>query len=229
MAIKIKLEQFEGPYDLLLKLIKKKELDITKVALSRVTKQYLDYVDKMEEEQAEELSDFLVVATKLLLLKSGEIIPDQQEEVEDQNLEQRLKVYRKFKQASKKIKDLWGENIAFQRQQDLSKYKQEQPPKNLDPKKLHSNMVKLIQQLEPPEPPLQTKVDETISVKEKIDHIRSMLADSDKLNFKQSIQNRENKSELIAGFLALLELVKQYELSLTQKNSFDSISINKTT
>ena len=229
MAIKIKLEQFEGPYDLLLKLIKKKELDITKVALSRVTKQYLEYVDKMEEEQAEELSDFLVVATKLLLLKSGEIIPDQQEEVEDQNLEQRLKVYRKFKQASKKIKDLWGENIAFQRQQDLSKYKQEQPPKNLDPKKLHSNMVKLIQQLEPPEPPLQTKVDETISVKEKIDHIRSMLADSDKLNFKQSIQNRENKSELIAGFLALLELVKQYELSLTQKNSFDSISINKTT
>jgi len=229
MAIKIKLEQFEGPYDLLLKLIKKKELDITKVALSKVTKQYLEYVDKMEEEQAEELSDFLVVATKLLLLKSGEIIPDQQEEVEDQNLEQRLKVYRKFKQASKKIKDLWGENIAFQRQQDLSKYKQEQPPRNLDPKKLHNNMVKLIQQLEPPEPPLQTKVDETISVKEKIDHIRSMLADSDKLNFEQSIQNRENKSELIAGFLALLELVKQYELSLTQKNSFDSISINKTT
>lgn len=229
MSIKIKLEQFEGPYDLLLKLIKKKELDITKVALSKVTNQYLDYVDKLEEEQAEELSDFLVVATKLLLLKSGEIIPDQQEEVEDQNLEQRLKVYRKFKQASKKIKNLWGKNIAFQRQQDLSKYKQEQPPENLDPKKLHNNMVKLIQQLEPPAPPLETKVDETISVKEKIDHIRSMLADSGKLTFEQSIQNRENKSELIAGFLALLELVKQYELSLTQNNSFGSISINKTT
>ncbi|MFB6181478.1 MAG: ScpA family protein [Candidatus Magasanikbacteria bacterium] len=227
MSVKIQLEQFEGPYDLLLKLIKKEELDITKVALSEVTEQYLDYIDKIEEEKTDELSDFLVVATKLLLLKSSHFIPDESEEVDEQKLQQQLKVYKRFKKASENIKELWGENVSYTRKQDLSKYKQDYKPDNLTTAKLNDFMVRLIEELEPTEPPIETKVDTTISVKEKINQIRSLLTGKGNVSLKDSVSEDDNKSELIASFLALLELVKQFDFQFSQRGAFGSINISK--
>lgn len=228
MEVKIELQQFEGPYELLLDLIKKEELEITEIALAEVTEQYLEYLDQVEQNRAQELSDFLVVASKLLLLKSSELIPDvdKQQEVEEQDLRQQLKIYQKYKKVSKKIEQIWGENYAFVRRTEPEYHNEFIPPDNLTQENLKQKYQKKVDEHEPTEPPIETKVDNTLSLKEKIDHIREHIKQTkNNVQFNQTIEDKNNKSELIVGFLAILELAKQEEVRLKQSSIFGSINI----
>ena len=229
MSAEIKLPQFEGPYDLLLKLIRKKELEITEVALSKVTKQYLDQMDKVENKRPEDLSDFLVVAAKLLLLKSSKLLPVfSEEDIEEENLEEQLRVYKRYKEVSQELADRWEEQkISFFREKKKKEFDEFVPPENLTTGNLQKNMESLISDLEPPKPPPQTKVDETISLKEKISHIRDSIKPGKRFHFNEVLADNENKTEVIVGFLALLELFKDGHISLSQKETFNNILIQQ--
>ena len=124
MAHIIKLEKFEGPLDLLLQLIESADLDITEVAIAQVADQFMEYLGQVEEKRPEELADFLVVASRLILIKSRVLLPSLHLEEENDAviLENQLKIYKEYYEASKKIEDiLASKKVLFAREKVLSK------------------------------------------------------------------------------------------------------------
>ena len=108
--LNIKINSFEGPLGLLLQLIEKEEMDITQVSLAKIADQYIEYINEADNINPEEMADFLVVATRLLLIKSKALLPflypEEEEEIKD--LEFQLKMYKEFLEAMKKIEALIG-------------------------------------------------------------------------------------------------------------------------
>ena len=115
----VKLEKFEGPLDLLLQLIEQADLDITEVSIAKVVEQFMIYLEQVEEKNPEELADFLVVAAKLLLIKSRALLPNLflGDEDDGLNLESQLKIYKKYYDASKIIEKILAEKkVLFTRE-----------------------------------------------------------------------------------------------------------------
>ena len=229
MKPEIKLEQFSGPLDLLLSLIKDNKCDISKIALSEVTEQYLRYLDKLEKNKDEELADFLVVGARLLFLKSRMFLPQFAPEEEDgESLEQQLKLYKAFVDASRKVNKLWLNRYR-------STFRIEPPrkktgfiaPLNFSAEAIYQSFIGLIKRLRPLMPLPQTQIDRTISLKERIDKIRKLINTGKKIVFFSLLENAQNKTEVIVSFLALLELVKQKAIIFKQEATFSDISIEK--
>lgn len=229
MNASIKLEQFEGPYDLLLALISEKKLDITEISLSEVTEQFLQHLDGLEMRRAETLADFLVVGTKLLLLKSRMLLPQfAPEEDEGPSLEDQLKLYKAFLDASKKINTLWeGEGHGAFRIEPPRRPEGFVAPANLDSGQLRESMLQLINRLRPPKALPQTQIDRAITMKQKIDHVRTMLSKRSSFSFHEVLDSSQNKTEVIVGFLALLELVKAQVVGLSQDETYGDILIQR--
>ena len=109
----IKIENFEGPLDLLCHLIEKNKLDIFEIKISDITDQYIEYINQMEQMNLEVTSEFLIMASTLLYLKSKTLLPKETEEEEDlteEELLQRIIDYKKYKEISKKLKELYEIN-----------------------------------------------------------------------------------------------------------------------
>ena len=230
MRPEIKLEKFFGPLDLLLSLIKDNQYNISDIALSEVTEQYLRYLDKLEENKAEELADFLIVGARLIFLKSRLLLPQFAPEEDDggQSLEDQLKLYKSFVEASKKINKLWINNLrSVFRMEPPRKRPEFLAPLNLSQDSLRQFMVQLLKRLHPLKPLPQTTIDKAVSLKERLDKIRNLIKQSGKINFFELLGNVKNKTEIIVSFLALLELVKQKTVVFTQDDAFSDILIEK--
>jgi len=227
--IDFKLQQFSGPLDLLLNLIGEEKLDISEVSLSTVTEQYLEYLEKIEEKVPEELADFLLVAAKLLLLKSKRLLPQfTPEEAEGPSLEDQLRLYQAFVKASHKLNKRWLSDLkSYFRVEPPRRPAEFIPPENFNRNSLHESLVKLLKKLQPlPDLP-QTYLGKTVSIKEKIEHIRNLLKKAEKVSFKELLESGASRSEIITSFLALLELVKQENVTLSQQDHFSDILIEK--
>lgn len=227
--MQIKLKKFEGPFDLLLSLIDGNELDISEVAISEVTEQYLEYLDTLEKVKPEELADFLVVATKLLLLKSKLLLPQLGKEEDDgPSLQDQLKLYKAFLEASKNIDKMWmdGRAGAF-RIEPPHRPKEFVPPENLTLESLRESMIQLVNRLTPPKALPQTQIDKAVTMKEKIDRIRQLLKTKKSFSFSEILASGGNKTEVIIGFLALLELVKGRVVGLRQEGVFGEIVVER--
>lgn len=225
----VQLEKFSGPLDLLLNLIGDRQLDITEISLSEITEQYLQYLDKLENNREDELADFLVIGTKLLYLKSRLLLPQFSIEEDDgQSLEEQLRLYKMFVDVSRKVNKLWENKYR-------SIFRIETPrvsedfvvPINLNIKTLYDNMVKLLNRLRPLKPLPETSIDRAVSMKEKLDRIRSILKKNKLINFLELLENSNNRTEIIVCFLAVLELVKQKSVILKQEASFADIAIER--
>lgn len=234
--IDFKLQQFTGPLDLLLNLVGEQKMDISEVSLSTVTEQYLQYLEKLEEDpsadaqgNAEEMADFLLIAARLLLLKSKKLLPLlQPEEDEGPSLEDQLRLYQAFVEASKKLNKRWlsGARADF-RVEPARRPKEFVPPKNLNQQLLQEFFLKLLQRIKPlPELP-QARMDKAVSVRDKIEKIRALLQKAGQLSFKELLGEAHNRSEVIASFLALLELVKAENIILRQKKTFEDIIVER--
>lgn len=226
MKTEFKVGQFSGPLDLLLNLIEEQELDINDIALSQVTEQYLRYLDSMETKKPEELADFLVMAARLLLLKSKKLLPVFEEEEEGPSLAEQLRLYQLFAAAAKRLNKRWADKFKSSFRFEPPRRPAEfAPPKNFTLENLHESMVKLLQRIKPLEPLPQARIDRTISLKEKIAEIRQLLTANGSASFSQALRHSQNKTEIIIGFLALLELVKQRSVTLKQRGAFNEILI----
>lgn len=233
---RIDTELYQGPLDLLLELIEKAELDITKLALAKVTDQYLSYMENLEYENPNEVSSFLVIASKLLQIKSQALLPkqslgipgDEDEEDLGEALTQQLLLYKKFKDIAK-----W---LSERELEGLRTYLRVAPPPkiNFQPKLdltgiTLTDIVQVANEIFSSNKPL-TDLDTVINlpkvtIKEKISIILSHLQSFHKSTFQNLLSNKKSKVELVVTFLALLELVKRHIIIANQTELFGDINL----
>jgi len=228
--INIKLNQFSGPLELLLKMIEKEKMDITEISLSQVTDQYLDYI-KSKEISPDEISDFLVVASRLILIKSRVLLPYLHPE-EDEDTEEftaRLKMYKSFLEASAKLEAQIAQKKAmFARDSNIKNLKEVKfLPANIKPADLKQTfnifLTNLKRQLKPKLE--EQSLEKEIHIEDKILEIRKIIFNKIKINFKQILNKTKSKTEVVVSFLGLLELVKQRDVAVVQNGLFEDILI----
>lgn len=231
-------EKFSGPLGLLLSLIESEEMDITEIALAKIADQYVNYIRSATDIDPEELADFLVVAAKLLFIKSKALLPylysaEEEEEIDD--LEKQLRMYKEFVKASLQVKAQIAKR-SFLFLPPLIKNRRGQfnlpvfsPPAKLTPALLQEQFLKIIAALEKqreaklPEERLEPK----INIEEKISLIKKLLLDKLRVNFSKLLASAATKTEVIVSFLAVLELAKQKELSFEQEELFSEIYLDQ--
>lgn len=229
---RIKLEQFQGPLDLLLRLILEEKLDITEISLAKVTEQFIEYLTQVEELRPEELADFLVVATKLLLIKSRAMLPylNWEEVEEESNLTEQLKLYQEFYHAAEKLAQrLSAKQYSFGRVDNYFSHPEPvfNPPPRLTAQGLQDYFKDALLKLEPIVRLPQAALARTISLKEKIAHLQDHLVDKVQMNFKDLISQSQDRGEVIVTFLALLELIKKQVVCVKQAEYHADIMIEK--
>mgnify|MGYP001266310509 CR=1 FL=1 len=233
----VQTEKFSGPLGLLLSLIEGEEMDITEINLAKIADEYVSYVRQAEGIDPEEMADFLLVAAKLLFIKSKALLPylyaGEEEEAAD-DLEKQLRMYKEFVEASRRVKDLalarrflYLPPLKSRRGQfDLPMFS---PPARLETsamkEALEAVLARLAREEEKklPERVLEPK----INIEEKIGLIRRLLGEGLKLSFSRLLESAGTRTEVIVSFLALLELAKQRELVFEQTELFSEISISK--
>jgi len=227
----VQLPVFEGPMDLLLHLIEEQQLDITKVSLAQVTQQFLDYLARAESINADHLADFLVVAAKLIYIKSTVLLPqpppsDEEEEDVGDDLVRQLILYKQFKEVAGHLRALEEQgNRAFVRVA---------PPVAL-PKTLDLEGITLDDLLQavrealevlPPAPPVNDVVAPLIvTVDEKIELIQTRIARAGRVSFRQLIRKARSRVEVIVTFLAVLEMIKRRLVDARQEALFGDVVI----
>lgn len=228
----VKVEQFEGPLDLLLQLIEQEQLSITSVSLAAVTEQYLARLEQLGERLTPaDLADFLVVAAKLLLIKSQALLPYltwDQEDDED-SLEHQLKIYREYAVAAKGIHQaILKRQFSFSRERLLVKEEVGfAPPASLTAVRLAETFAAIVGNL-PVLPMLpQGTVRRVINIQEKIAHLRKLLEGSPRLQFSHLLRSAKDRTEVIVSFLALLELIKMSDASVRQGELFADIVVER--
>lgn len=223
------LEKFQGPLDLLLGLIDKAKLSITEISLGTVTEQFFKHLANIDDDRSEELADFLVVGTKLVYLKSKELLPRlNPEEDGGPSLAEQLKLYKRYADASKFVNKLWLKNlVGYSHYEPPIKVAGFFPPANAIATALHKSFVNLLRHLKPVDPLPQVSIDRTVSVKQKVQSLYEALQKFKKISFKEMLGGSTNRTDVIVSFLALLELVKQVKAGVTQPDSFGDMQIIK--
>lgn len=229
-----KEQLFEGPLDLLLDLIEKEKLDITDIALAQVADQFITYLENSKENITPEyLSSFLLVAGKLILIKSKAILPmlelEKEEEEDIEKLKARLREYQRFKEISKKIKAFAiRKEMFFSRQSYSGMQIVFCPPKNIAVFDLQKVLESIFNKLPETEKITKHIVKNMISIKDRIEHIRKRLAQRIEITFQEATIGTQNKIEVIITFLAVLELVRKSMVIVEQSDIFGDIKIKKT-
>lgn len=230
MTYAIKLEQFEGPLDLLLQLVESKELDISTVSLATVTEQYLDYLGTIEERFPEELADFLVVATKLLLLKSRLLLPDLPVDDDDEEtLAAQLRIYKDYLDASHSLEAMIAKR-RFLYGRPTGSLKIEpvfSPPPGLAASELREVFREVLVGIEVFISLPEERLRRTVSLQERITDLQALIQENLTVSFKNILAKAESRSEVIVTFLALLELVKRRIVHVRQHEHFGDIAIER--
>lgn len=229
--IEVRIRQFEGPLDLLLQLIEQNQLDISTVALAEVTEQYLGALSGVEQRHPDELADFLVVAAKLLLIKSRILLP--QLDVPDDeglSLQEQLKLYQTFVGVSAHIHKLFRRrHVMYGRAHADTIEPFFAPPDRVSALTLHEAFRAVIEKLEPLTLVSTTTIARTVSLQEKIESIRRLILEQSVVNFRQLLERAQSRMDVIVTFLALLEIVKLRTAVVVQDKNFSEIRIAKTT
>lgn len=246
MELSYKLEKFEGPLDLLLHLIEKNKVNIYDIPIAEITDQYLDYVNHMEEESLDIVSEFLVMAATLLDIKARMLLPkevNEEGEEEDPRTElvQRLLEYKTYKYMSLELKDmeLDADKIFYKSRTVPKEIEQYEEPVDLD-KLLDGLTLSRLQaifdavmkrqqeKIDPVRSSFGTIKKEPVSLEEKIDSVLGYARKHRKFSFRSMLGRQKDKTEIVVTFLAILELMKMGKLHLTQEHLFDDMMMETT-
>jgi segregation and condensation protein A len=224
------LEVFEGPLALLLHLIEKQELDITKVSLAKVTDQYLEYIGQLEHLSADILADFLVVAAKLLLIKSRALLPSApvEEEPEDvgDDLVQRLREYKEVKEAAQHLREREDRGLrAYLRVAPRPRLERNLELEDVSLEALVSALREALILQPPPAQADHVVSPITISISDVIERIESLLLKDSRFSFNRLLRSAGSRTEIIVSFLAVLELVKAHRALVQQEQLFGEIYV----
>jgi segregation and condensation protein A len=227
----VDLDVFQGPLDLLLRLIEREELDITTVSLAVVTDQFLAYLATVRERSAARLADFLLVAGRLLVLKSRVLLPrpdtaddtDEDTVIED-DLVHQLREYKRYKEAAARLREI--------EERGLRAYPRAAPRPHLEPRLVPGEVsvrelmlaFRKVLETRPPLQPVDGVVAPiTVHIGKCITRILDHVAQSPRARFSALLQASRSRLEVIVTFLALLELIKQQRLRVTQEHPFGEI------
>ena len=237
MKYSIKIDEFEGPLDLLLHLIKESNIDMYDISIDEITKQYLDYINSMEELDIEVASEYLVMASELMYLKSKSLLPQTKEENDDtiedeevsrENLINRLIEYQKYKELTKDFKklELDRKDIYTKSPSNLSNITDTKIVNDTDIG--IDDLLKafsMFLERKDKEKPLNTKItNKEYSVKKRKDDIKKYLLTKRKAEFRE-LFDIYTKSYIVVTFMSILELAKEEQVNLKQENNFDNIYI----
>ncbi|MFH0951891.1 MAG: ScpA family protein [Patescibacteria group bacterium] len=227
---KIKIQQFEGPLDLLLHLIEENELDISQISLANVTDQYIALLKQAEDINPDEISDFLLIAAKLLLIKSKTLLPQlaASEDDEGNQLEQQLKMYKVFLDASKDIqRQINKRQFSYMRDTQVFIEPVFYPPRKLESRDMMAIFRAVISNVEPFLAPPPEAIIRKLNIQEKINQIKEKVINQTFIKFSTLLNDSKSKMDIIVTFLALLELVKMHSIAVVQKDRFNEIEIKK--
>ncbi len=228
----VQIPAYEGPLDLLLQLIERAELDITVIALAQVTDQYLTII-RERNLPPDEISAFLVIAAKLLQIKSEALLPrpparEVEEEDPGQALARQLILYKKFKEAA-----TWLET---REQQHLKTFLRLAPPPKVEGR-LDLSDITIAELLAAAESILAREAEKKalgtvisaprITIREKIAHIAARLSANPRDTFRALLGEKPTRLEVVVTFLALLELIKRYRIAARQEALFGDIEIER--
>jgi segregation and condensation protein A len=235
---RVKFEVFEGPLDLLLYLIKKEEVDIYEINLTRLATQFVEYIETMRMLDLEVAGEFLVMAATLMYIKSRELLPvDQQvqaegeEEGEDPRWEliRQLVEYKKFKDAAAQLQTLESrqENV-FPRQPGKLEFDSVAPPPRPEVSLFDLiNAVSVVLQRFAAREDTREIYEDKWTVSEKIEHLMRLIGEKERLKFSELFEGATSRSEVVCTFLALLELIRLRQLVCTQAEAFGEIDIRR--
>lgn len=224
----LKLDTFRGPLEKLLGLIEAKELEITQLSLAEVTADFLEYVRSLSEVDSRVLTDFIVIAARLILIKSRAILPQltlsDEEEENIADLENRLRIYREFKRAEAHIEEYWQKHSAHARE-----YLFELPSgfyltEKVSPHDLHGLMEGFYGEFQSFIPKIEEGKMALVSLEEMIEEMIIRVDKAMRTSFNDMAQGRE-KAEVIVLFLALLHLLKDSAVDIQQEGLFSDIQI----
>ncbi|MBR2468232.1 MAG: segregation/condensation protein A [Clostridia bacterium] len=232
--LQFKLENFEGPLDLLLHLIKQSKMEIENVELSKITEQYLAIMDNIPELDLEKASEFIEVAATLIEIKSKALLPKliDSEEIDEEDPEalllQRLQEYKLFKETSEKLKLAENVNRFYKApEEEASKFRIVLKDMSMDI--LLNAFTKLLtraNKIETENEPKQI-AKEKFTVTQKIASIKDALIIKPRIMFSELFMQSISRDEIITTFMALLELLKLQEIKVFQTDSFEDIEICK--
>lgn len=244
MAIPVKLEVFEGPLDLLLHLIEKNKVDIYDIPIVEITEQYLDYIRKMETEDMNIMSEFLVMAATLIDIKCRMLLPkevneDGEEEDPRAELVQKLLEYKMYKYMSFELRDRQvdaGKTLFKQATlpKEVAEYRQpvnyEELVGDMTLNKLHEIFKSMMRRQEDKIDPIRStfgKIEkDEVNMDEKILYVEAMIREHKRFSFRRLLESQCSKMEIIVTFLVILEMMKTGKIDIVQEHIFDDIIIS---
>ena len=236
---KVQFEVFEGPLDLLLYLIKKEEVDVYEVNLTKLATQFIEYVDLMRQFDLEVAGEFLVMASTLMYIKSKELLPvDQQVAVEEEDegedprweLIRQLVEYKKFKDAAAQLQTLEErqENIFPRVAPKLEFHAETEPVKpEVGIFDLLNAVNGILKRFAAKEAGTREIYEDKWTVSEKIEFVREQIATRGSVKFSELFEKAANRAEVVCTFLALLELIRLKQLACVQPEPFAEIEIGQ--
>lgn len=233
----IKIENFEGPLDLLCHLIDKNKMDIYDIKISEIADQYIEYINQMEENNLEVTSEFLVMASTLLLIKSKGLLPNQadaEEELTEEQLIERIIEYKKYKEITAKFRENFiefskrfyklAENIELPKQKLEREYNKEILPE-LYKSIIERNNEKINQNAKNIE---KIAIVDTYTVASKVKEMFKVLIKKPKFVFNKLYSlSKCNKQEVVTAFTGLLELSRRNKVITVQEKLFGDITVEK--
>lgn len=240
--LNVKLDNFEGPLDLLLHLIKTMEIDIYDIPIAEITEQYMAFIHTMKELDLEVAGEFIVMAATLMSIKSKMLLPQEIIEVDEdadydvsdprEELVQQLLDYKKFKYAAHllKNKESFRDDYFFKEAMDLSEYERINKP--LEPNEVTTIDLFLafhdVLSRQKEKQPMETSISlEEFTIRERMDYVYDRVkqtTDNEGLDFDQLFETF-TRNEIIMTFLALLELIKDHDIYVKQSSRYEKIKI----
>ncbi len=228
----VKLDKFSGPLEKLLEMIEERELEITMVSLAQITGDFLEYLKTLDEtsKHPSVLADFVVIASRLLLIKSKAILPSleltEEEETDIKDLEQRLRVYKEFKVAAELMKNTWEKRQSVYGRELFSNlpvifY----PSPNLSTGSLTAKLNEILHELAALIPDKQMVRKVVMTLEHKVRELLNRLKDQAQQSFRNLSQDKP-KIEIIMIFLAVLHLLRERLISAEQSEQFSDIAIS---
>ena len=233
----IKLENFEGPLDLLCHLVDKNKMEIGKVNITEITDQYIEYLNAMEEMNLEITSEFIVMLSTLVYLKSKSLLPqtvDDEEEITEEELIRRIIEYKKYKEIVKKFRENYEKNsIRFFKLPEKIELPNRKLEKNYEKEDIIESYKMLIEKNENKKNKNAVNIEkiailETVTIASKVKEIFKELAKKQKFIFSKLCTTRKyTKLETVTAFSGVLELGRRNKITTNQEKNFGDIIVQK--
>lgn len=220
---------FEGPLSLLLDLIEKRKLLINEISLSQVTNDFLDFVSVLEQKDLHKITEFLSIASTLILIKSKSLLPQldlgTEETTEIEDLELRLALLQIFRHASKDIKEIFGKNTKYSKLHIKKQVISFAPTEQIDVLKMKWFIDQVLHNLPKSDKKPEKRVSKTISLEEMMNKVINRVKQNMTISFNSLNKEHKERKNVIISFLAILELVKLGNVDANQSKTFEDILI----